>query len=394
MGSNIQFEALLEGCKNAVERFIYYKIPTREDAQDIIQETFLTAYKKLDSLKDETKFKPWLLSIARNKCNDYFRRKITELEIPIDEAYDYTEYMDRSGRAVQEVVKDTLLDLTDNDRQILFMFYILGMSQKDISLKLDIPIGTVKSRLYTARQSFKESYPYPPNVKGEFTMCNKVFSDVMPEVKIVKTNKPPFSVVFEELPGWFIIPRIGEKVSWAIYDYPERTRSEIETCEVISKAKIHGIDCVEIKCQERTLYAKLTDTHVCYIADIYCHDGVKIMTSFLDDDWIESWSYGEDNCGRETFLDSNNKNVSGTYLVSIGDKSYETIRFTDMKTDGIYTETYIDKYGRTVLWRRYNRYDWAIDRFKIPWTEKLPNNQTITLDNSTYVHWYDCLINR
>lgn len=386
-----EFELLLDSCKNSVERFIYYKIPIKDDALDIMQETFISAYRKLDSLRDRDKFKPWLLSIARNKCNDYFRSRIHAFEIPLDETYGYTESKDKNGRAVEEVVDDTLLSLADSDRQILYLFYLKGMNQKDISSKLGIPIGTVKSRLNTARRNFKEKYPYPPNVKGDYIMSIKGFPHTIPEIKVTKIDKPIFPSIFEELPGWFIIPRVGEKVSWATYDYPEKTLSETENCEVIGKAEIHGINCVEIKCTERTLYARLTDTHVQYIADVYYRDDVKVMTSFLDENWLTSWSYGEDNCGRETQLNSDSKNISGVYLATIGGNSYEVVRLVDTNTEGIYTETYIDENGRTVLWRRFNRNDWAIDKYNTPWTEKLPKNERMTLNGETYIHWYDCI---
>lgn len=67
-------------------------------------------------------------------------------------------------------------------------------------------------------------------------MSKKVFPATMPQIKIVKTDHPIFSVLFEELPGGFIIPRLGEKCTWAIYDYPQRTLSEIENCEVVGKS--------------------------------------------------------------------------------------------------------------------------------------------------------------
>ena len=52
----------------------------------------------------------------------------------------------------------------------------------------------------------------------------------------------------------------------------------------------------------------------------------------------------------------------------------------------------MDRNGRTVLWRRFNKDDWAIDRFggKL-WSEKLPENEQITVNGETYVHWYDCI---
>ena len=59
--------------------------------------------------------------------------------------------------------------------------------------------------------------------------------------------------------------------------------------------------------------------------------------------------------------------------------------------EGVVTEQYLDRNGRTILWRRFNRNDWMQDSYKRPWTELLPENERITVDGETYVHWYDCI---
>lgn len=55
------------------------------------------------------------------------------------------------------------------------------------------------------------------------------------------------------------------------------------------------------------------------------------------------------------------------------------------------SETYIDANGRTILWRRFNRDDWAFRHFGTLWTEALPDNERITINGQLYVHWYDCI---
>ena len=79
-----EFEILLAECRSAVERFVYFRLPIKADADDILQETCLTAYQKFSMLKEKSSFKAWIISIARNKCNDYFRKRAKALEIPLD----------------------------------------------------------------------------------------------------------------------------------------------------------------------------------------------------------------------------------------------------------------------------------------------------------------------
>ena len=79
-----EFEQLLECDRAAVERFVRYRVSMVHDADDILQEVYITAYSKFPQLKNKESFKPWIISIARNKCSDYFRRMAKQYEIPID----------------------------------------------------------------------------------------------------------------------------------------------------------------------------------------------------------------------------------------------------------------------------------------------------------------------
>lgn len=85
--------------------------------------------------------------------------------------------------------------------------------------------------------------------------------------------------------------------------------------------------------------------------------------------------------------------MTGIYEVNIGGKSYDTICVMDIEkyNNGVVSEQYIDKNGRTILWRRFNRNDWAIDQYKKKWTEILLDNERITVNGEIYVHWYDCI---
>ena len=80
-----EFEKLLRDVSSGVERFVRYRLPSQTDADDVLQEVYLTAYRKFSGLKNKDAFKPWIISIARNKCNDYFRAKAAQMEISIEE---------------------------------------------------------------------------------------------------------------------------------------------------------------------------------------------------------------------------------------------------------------------------------------------------------------------
>lgn len=420
------FEKLLDRNRNALERFVKYRVSSEADADDILQEIYLTAYQKFAQLKDKASFKPWIISIARNKCNDYFREKAARLEIPFD-AITVKELSDsRYGVAEVDIVKKDMVKeilglLGDKDKQILYLYYWSEQSQAEIAGRLNLPLGTVKSRLHTAKRNFRDKYPYRPKIlKGENRM--KKLPELLPEYKIEESAEAPFNVKWEELMGWFLVPRPGEKMSWGMYDIPSRKCSRIYDMQVTGKAMVHGIAGVELTAKEtdcsgredvveRTFVAQLTDTHCRYLAALRNDGDVKNYITFLDgDDFMLNWGFGQDNCGNETNLFPKGDikrngavitcsdkesvlDITGRYTVTIDGRSFDCICVMDIESynRGVISEQFLDKNGRTILWRRFNRDDWAIDRYQKKWSELLPENAQITVNNDIYVHWYDCI---
>lgn len=103
-----EFENLLEAERRSVERFVRFRMSSKADADDVLQEVFLTAYQKFSQLKNKEAFKAWIISIARNKCNDYFRRKATQHEFSIDELTEKELSDGRYGASVVNIVRETL----------------------------------------------------------------------------------------------------------------------------------------------------------------------------------------------------------------------------------------------------------------------------------------------
>ena len=157
-----EFEKRLKTENLAVERFVKFRISNKTDADDILQEVYISAYQKFPQLKNKEFFKAWILSIARNKCNDYFRAHSKFSTIPLDLAPQNQLTYTRFGFVERNTVTETLHSLSKKDREILSLYYFSELSQTKIAEKLHIPIGTVKSRLHTAKQNFKTKYPYSP----------------------------------------------------------------------------------------------------------------------------------------------------------------------------------------------------------------------------------------
>lgn len=415
------FEQLLEEHGVIAERFVKFRISLRADAEDVLQEVYTLAYQNFEQLKNKDSFKFWLLSIARNKCNDYFRKQAVRLEIPI-EALEEKQFTDsRYGVTQSDVVQETLEKLGNKDRQILYLYFWKELPQTEIAKRLEIPVGTVKSRLHVAKQNFKKQYPYHNDEdKGENMM--KRLPEYLPAYIIEESKEVPFSVKWEELIGWFLVPKLGEELSWGMYDMPSRKCNHIYDLKVTGKAKVHGIEGVELTAREagyskknevinRTFVAQLTDTHCRYLATLRTDGDVRNYITFLDgDDFLSCWGFGEDNCGNETNLSPKGDikregnvvtsldkqfllDIVGRYTITINGKSYDTVCVIDIETynAGVVSEQFLDKNGRTILWRRFNRNDWAFDTYGKLWSEQLPENEQLIINGQTYVQWYDCI---
>jgi len=419
--ANTAFEALYLAHKSALERFVYYKMPSKADGDDLLQEVAIAALRNIDTLRDPEHFKAWILKIATNKCKDFYRRMAVKHEIPLEAIIETHATQSRHGITETQVVRDTLANLSDRDRQILFLYYFKHQPQAQIARQLGIPPGTVKSRLHTAKRNFKQSYPFSPTSKGE--SMNHQLPHTLPAYRITPSDRPAFAVKWEELMSWFIIPRLGEQLTWASYESPSRRMTETTTLQVIGKACVHGVEGVEIECVEtpcvpsdycdgntqRRFIAQLTDTHCRWLAESHVENGVRHHRTFLDADaFIPDWGMGPDNCGNDIRpvprglitkmpstitgpADAQLVDVVGRYIVQLGDKSCDTICLVELYNANIFTEQYLDKHGRTILWRRFNRDNWGFSRYNALWSQMHPDNEQITVNGELYVHWYDCI---
>ena len=125
---------------------------------------------------------------------------------------------------------------------------------------------------------------------------------------------------------------------------------------------------------------------------------------------MNNWGFGKDNCGfkvditprgeikrngEEITVTANEEivDIAGRYNITIDGKNYDTVCVMDIGhfSNRIVIEQYLDKNGRTILWRRFNKNDWAFKRYGKLWTEMLPENERLTVNGETYVHWYDCI---
>ncbi len=126
-------------------------------ADDLVQETMLKAFKNVESLKNQATLDTWLYRILSNNWHDYLRvqGRNTELfDMSDDDSMEHSELYQQSQIVAR--VRSTVAQLPMPLREVVSLADFAGFSYVDIADILEIPIGTVMSRLYRARQILKE----------------------------------------------------------------------------------------------------------------------------------------------------------------------------------------------------------------------------------------------
>jgi RNA polymerase sigma-70 factor (ECF subfamily) len=138
-----------------------------DDAEDVVQEAFLNAYQSLNSFKGDSEFFTWLYRIAFNAAITLRRTRKAVLSIEGDsegksasEPIDPSEYS-RPSEAVERIDEDAQLlaamqRLSPEHRSVLVLKDLEGQKYEDIAVILDVPIGTVRSRLHRARLELRD----------------------------------------------------------------------------------------------------------------------------------------------------------------------------------------------------------------------------------------------
>lgn len=145
--------------RNRIKGFISKRIDNEADAEDVLQDVFCKIHQRIAELKDPDKLYAWVFQIARNAIIDYYRERKTAVdsseEILMGIAVDPME------KDVEEEVLNWLEpmvgDLPEKYREALLLTDIRGLSQKELSEKLDISLSGAKSRVQRAREKLKEN---------------------------------------------------------------------------------------------------------------------------------------------------------------------------------------------------------------------------------------------
>ena len=204
-GNKKAFDKLYKLTSNDVWFTCVSLLKDEENAKDIMQETYITAFLKLDTLKDEEKFCGWLTAIATNKSKNKLKGKVEYqiddeiliAETETDELMLPEEYINKAEKrkVLLQIIEDTL---SFNQYQVVLMVYFNELSIAEIAQALEISEGTVKSRLNSSRAKMKTAIEDYENKSG----------DKLHGVVVV----PFFTTIFREQAKSLCVPSIKIKL--------------------------------------------------------------------------------------------------------------------------------------------------------------------------------------
>jgi RNA polymerase sigma-70 factor (ECF subfamily) len=166
------FEILVGRYKNAIVSFLFRFTGDFRTAEDLAQETFLRVFRKIHEYNSTAKFSTWLYTIASNLAKDEFKRRVRHPAKSLDwrGGGDTTRDMPQAKADTTDSVPDVRLEhdearqnvnkalnlLDEHDREVLLLKDVQGLSYEEIAQVLELPMGTVKSRISRARLAFKD----------------------------------------------------------------------------------------------------------------------------------------------------------------------------------------------------------------------------------------------
>lgn len=190
-GDTRAFEPLVDRYKNKIHNYVSRMIHDPDEAEDVTQEVFVRAFSSLHHFRGQSSFQTWLYRIATNLCVDHHRRQehrpqvVRSLDAPVEgedgglewEVADWS-YNPESvalSREMQEQVHRALGLLSDKLRAVILLHDLQGLSYEEIAQTLQCPLGTVKSRLFNAREALREQLR--PYVEGREVTPHEVRED-------------------------------------------------------------------------------------------------------------------------------------------------------------------------------------------------------------------------
>jgi RNA polymerase sigma-70 factor (ECF subfamily) len=168
-GDAAAFETLVRRHQERIYATVYHMTSNHEDANDLTQETFIKAYQALKSFKGGSSFFTWLYRIAVNKTLNYLKQRRNRVQMSLNDLDSQVEHdrdlvaliSDKTPRReavlteLQEKLNAAMMKLSEDHRLVVALHDVQGMPHEEIAEIMNCNIGTVRSRLFYARQQLQ-----------------------------------------------------------------------------------------------------------------------------------------------------------------------------------------------------------------------------------------------
>lgn len=160
-GDDEAYGELYEQTVTDVYRTVRFLIKDASDAEDLVQEIYIQAYRSLERYDSKRDFRPWLMGVTMRQVQNYRRRRLMQFRFSQRvERMDMGMEMDFAGDLINKLANRPLLEhvrrLPYKLQQVITLHYLNEHTQEEIAVILDIPLGTVKSRIHAALTKLRQ----------------------------------------------------------------------------------------------------------------------------------------------------------------------------------------------------------------------------------------------
>ena len=214
-GDEDAFASLIRKYEKQVHAQALRQIDDFQIAEDIVQETFLQVYQRLETLEDPTLFPKWLYVIVNRRCIAWLRKNrlqtesleeidVSEIETEAYSRYVAAEHAETTAEAQRDLVQKLLAKLKESDQEVITLHYFEEMSSSEIGEFLGVSENTIRSRLRRARQQLKKyefmiqetldittegGHHSQKQLKGEISVTQEVKDEARIEVDAEETQR-------------------------------------------------------------------------------------------------------------------------------------------------------------------------------------------------------------
>lgn len=147
------YKELMENYKKPLVNLVYSIISDYEEAEEIVQDTFVSFYIKRESFEGRSKIYTWLYRVSFNKAIDYIRKKEREKKYRLKECRNFEMQESGNDNSINKIIlADALSKLNETFRIPFLMSEYENYSYEEISKKLDLPVNTIRTRIFRARK--------------------------------------------------------------------------------------------------------------------------------------------------------------------------------------------------------------------------------------------------